>query len=347
VKKLGQKTTSLFLTSFLLACTAIHPPAPDLPSRANIIPGETITVNGVQNVYGVAREHNVSMRELIVLNNLQPPFALKPGQQLVLPAGTTPSMIPSAPGTVSSSIAAPVSSVASSSAVETVPLAPIETTPLSSPTTTNAPKQAPTSLAAPVTATPLNQPHSLTPPPAAKTTPVEALNTPEAPPKPVATTVTQPKTEQVTSVAPPPASPAPALSEVSKPAVTVPPTDMVWPVKGPIVSSFGPKGQGLNNDGINIGAPKGTPVVAAQNGIVVYAGSEMKGFGNLILIRHEGDWVTAYAHLDRMVVAKDAVVAQGDMIGTVGKTGNVPVPQLHFETRFDGKPVDPSGVIKN
>jgi murein DD-endopeptidase MepM/ murein hydrolase activator NlpD len=121
---------------------------------------------------------------------------------------------------------------------------------------------------------------------------------------------------------------------------------MKWPVQGPVLSTFGPKGQGLNNDGVNIGAPKGAPVVAAANGIVVYAGNEMKGFGNLVLIRHTGGWVTAYAHLDRTLVNKDAVVAQGDMIGTVGKTGNVPSPQLHFETRLEGKPVDPATVIK-
>ena len=87
--------------------------------------------------------------------------------------------------------------------------------------------------------------------------------------------------------------------------------------------------------------------MAAASGVVVYAGNEMKGFGNLVLIRHEGGWVTAYAYLDRVLVAKDATVAQGDMIGTVGKTGNVSSPQLHFETRHAGKPVDPSGVIKS
>ncbi len=121
---------------------------------------------------------------------------------------------------------------------------------------------------------------------------------------------------------------------------------MVWPVQGPVLSGFGPKGQGVNNDGVNIGAPKGAPVVASAAGNVVYAGDDMKGFGNLILIRHEGGWVTAYAHLDRVLVAKDSVVAQGDMIGTVGKTGNITSPQLHFEVRHNGKVVDPKGLIK-
>ena len=86
--------------------------------------------------------------------------------------------------------------------------------------------------------------------------------------------------------------------------------------------------------------------MAAAPGTVVYAGDEMKGFGNLVLIRHEGDWVTAYAHLDRVMVKQDSVVAEGDEIGTVGKTGNVSTPQLHFETRQGGKPVDPAGVVK-
>ena len=72
----------------------------------------------------------------------------------------------------------------------------------------------------------------------------------------------------------------------------------------------------------------------------------MKGFGNLVLIRHEGGWVTAYAHLERLVVAKDSVVAKGDMIGTVGTTGGVSSAQLHFETRQEGKPVDPELMIK-
>lgn len=120
----------------------------------------------------------------------------------------------------------------------------------------------------------------------------------------------------------------------------------VWPLQGPVSSGFGSSTDGLNNDGMNIIAPKGSPVVAAAGGTVVYAGNEMKGFGNLVLVRHEGGWVTAYAHLDRIMVARDAVVASGDTIGTVGSTGSVAKPQLHFETRLEGKPVDPQSVIK-
>ncbi len=119
----------------------------------------------------------------------------------------------------------------------------------------------------------------------------------------------------------------------------------VWPVEGPVLSSFGPKNSGGTNDGLNIGAPRGAPVMAADNGVVLHAASDAKGFGNLVLIRHGDGYITAYAHLDRMIVDKDSVVAKGDMIGTVGSTGNVKGPQLHFEVRYKNKPVDPAPLL--
>jgi len=269
----------------------------NLPSRTSITPGETITVQGDQNIYAVAQANNASMREIIVLNNLQPPFTIKPGQQLILPAGANG---------VSATAKEVMPSVTSAPAgdIEAVPLAPVQAAPVQSQ--------------------------------------VESLNSPLPPSKPVATTVTASPSSALT----PTPSPPPPVPESKPSSASLPSVDMKWPAQGPVLSKFGPKGQGLNNDGVNIGAPKGSPVTAAANGIVVYSGNEMKGFGNLILIRHEGGWVTAYAHLDRMLVNKDAIVAQGDMIGTVGKTGNVPSPQLHFEIRYNGKPVDPGSVIK-
>lgn len=119
----------------------------------------------------------------------------------------------------------------------------------------------------------------------------------------------------------------------------------VWPVEGPILSSFGPKNSGGVNDGINIAAPRGAPVMAADNGVVLHASNEAKGYGNLVLIRHGDGYVTAYAHLDRMIVDKDSVVAKGDMIGTAGSTGDVKGPQLHFEVRYKGKPVNPTPLL--
>ncbi len=117
------------------------------------------------------------------------------------------------------------------------------------------------------------------------------------------------------------------------------------PVDGQVISSFGPKADGLHNDGINIRAPRGAPVRAAQNGVVVYTGDDLAGYGNLILVRHEGGYMTAYAHLDKMLINRGATVAQGQSIGTVGSTGQVDTPQLHFEIRKGTKPLNPTGYL--
>ncbi len=113
------------------------------------------------------------------------------------------------------------------------------------------------------------------------------------------------------------------------------------PVEGLIISKFGPKDDGTYNDGINIAVPKGTPVKAAENGVVTYVGTEIAGFGNLILIRHADDYVTAYAHNDEVKVKRCDVVRRGQEIATAGATGSVSKPQLHFEIRKNSKPVDP------
>ena len=113
------------------------------------------------------------------------------------------------------------------------------------------------------------------------------------------------------------------------------------PVEGRTLVGYGKQAGGLRNDGINIAASLGTPVKAADNGVVVYAGNELRGFGNLLLIGHDGGWMTAYAHLDSMGVARGDKIARGQRIGTVGMTGNVTAPQLHFEIRKGKQPVDP------
>ena len=115
----------------------------------------------------------------------------------------------------------------------------------------------------------------------------------------------------------------------------------IWPVKGQVISKFGPIAKGRNNDGINIKVPKGTPVKAADSGTVAYAGNELKGFGNLILIKHTDGWITAYAHNDRLFVKKGQKVTRGEKIATVGSTGSVTTPQLHFEVRSGKKAVNP------
>lgn len=120
-----------------------------------------------------------------------------------------------------------------------------------------------------------------------------------------------------------------------------------WPVQGSIVSNFGVSGNGRRNDGINIAAKKGTPIKAAENGVIAYAGNELKGFGNLVLIKHDGGWVTAYAHADNVSVKKGMTVKKGQSIGTVGSTGNVKTPQLHFEVRKGTKAANPMNYLKS
>ncbi len=115
----------------------------------------------------------------------------------------------------------------------------------------------------------------------------------------------------------------------------------LWPVNGKIVSPFGPKDGGLHNDGINIAAPLGTPIHAADNGVVVYAGNELRGFGNLLLVRHADGWVSAYAHCDALLVKRGDNVKRGQVIARVGQSGNVTAPQLHFELRRGAEAVDP------
>ncbi len=114
-----------------------------------------------------------------------------------------------------------------------------------------------------------------------------------------------------------------------------------WPVRGRLVSSFGSKGGGKVNDGIDIAAARGTPVGAAGDGVVVYSGNEIGVFGGLILVDHGGGWVTAYGHLGRLNVARGDRVTAGQALGSVGDTGYVSTPQLHFEIRKDRKPLNP------
>ena len=119
----------------------------------------------------------------------------------------------------------------------------------------------------------------------------------------------------------------------------------LWPVSGTVISGFGNLGSGRKNDGINIKAPLGTTVKAADGGTVAYAGSELKGFGNLILLKHSDGWITAYAHNDKLFVRKGQKVVRGEKIASVGSTGSVTTPQLHFEVRAGKKAVNPRNYL--
>lgn len=115
----------------------------------------------------------------------------------------------------------------------------------------------------------------------------------------------------------------------------------LWPVRGRVIVGYGPQGGGRYNDGINILAAKGAAVRAAENGVVAYSGNELRGFGRLLLIKHAGGWMTAYAHNDALLVKTGQVVKRGQPISRVGNTGSVRRPQLHFELRRGPKALNP------
>ena len=131
------------------------------------------------------------------------------------------------------------------------------------------------------------------------------------------------------------------LPQSKPPPRTVASGKFRWPVRGRIVRGFGKRPDGTKNDGVDIAVPIGSDVHAAETGVVAYAGDELKGYGNLILIRHEGGWVSAYAHNDLMMVKRGDTIRRGQVIAKAGKTGNVTQPILHFELRKGSKPVNP------
>lgn len=307
----------------------LQPPYALQPGRQLRIPPqrEHIVQSG-ETVYAIARRYEVPMAELVRVNNLPQPYTIRVGQRLRLPDPA---------GQVETAAAPPATGTAPSvatSAIQVVELPPPggAPTPLTpsyvAPTTPSAPPSGSGTLTA---STPTAAEGATLP------TPISPAVAP-----PVSNPALQPNATPTVS---PPTAAAPAESAalIAPPVAT--PKGFIWPVRGELVSRFGDKGTGLRNDGINIAAPKGTPVVAAESGVVAYSGNELKGFGNLVLIRHPNGWVTAYAHNDTLLVARGEQVARGQEIARVGSTGNVSSPQLHFEVRRGGERIDPLSVM--
>jgi len=118
-----------------------------------------------------------------------------------------------------------------------------------------------------------------------------------------------------------------------------------WPVQGEIIAEFGPSQRGVHNDGVNIAASEGASVGAAAKGRVAFVGTNIKSFGKLVLVKHDGGIITAYAHLGDISVTEGDIVTAGQSIGTIGRSGRVDSPQLHFEIRKSRQPVDPRSLI--
>ncbi len=302
------------------------------PAEYKARPGDT--------VYGIARTFNVSPAQLAHLNAMTSPYAIIPGQIVRLPA--TPTRVVAPPYQPAMPVSQPEyqirTAAATPAAVMASPVPPYESG--------MPPSSSPSGLVVePVTASPLPAPVSsaVLPPAGVPSSEISSSGASSAA-IPSAVPVWAPP-----PVAPPALPPALAPDMTPMHAAGLPPRasdKFVWPVSGPVVSSYGPRQGGLHNDGINIKAPKGAPVRAADNGVVAYAGSELKGFGNLVLIRHADRWMTAYAHMDRVLVKSGQKVRQGESIGAVGDSGSVDSPQLHFEVRRGSEALNPVPYLK-
>ncbi len=134
---------------------------------------------------------------------------------------------------------------------------------------------------------------------------------------------------------------APAATPVKAAEATGALPTFRWPVRGKVITSYGAKTNGKSNDGINLAVPEGTPVKAAEDGVVAYSGNELKGYGNLVLVRHSNGYVTAYAHASELMVKRGDTIKRGQIIAKSGQSGEVGSPQLHFEIRKGSSPVDP------
>lgn len=279
-------------------------PATSAPRRSDsvFVEAEAVTVGRGDTIYRISRRHHVSPREIIDANKLTPPYKLSLGQRLVLPRARKHKVKRDDT----------LYGISRRYGVSTNVLARVN------------------GLGPPYT---IFVGQDLRIPAGTATTRQTAPQTAEGTggkPAP-AVTMTQPR-------------PKPARNKPASP-VAKPPSrsggGFLWPAQGKIVSRYGAKSKGLHNDGINIAAPQGTPVRASENGIVAYAGNEIRGFGNLLLIKHDGGWITAYAHNEELLVKRGDKIKKGQLIARVGSTGNVATSQLHFEIRRGRRAVDP------
>ena len=148
---------------------------------------------------------------------------------------------------------------------------------------------------------------------------------------------TPPKADDVTAEADQDDSAAPNATGISK---------LRWPVRGRTVTGYGQRDAGVRNDGIDISVPEGTPIKSAENGVVIYAGSGLKEFGNTVLVRHANGLVTVYGHADQIKVKRGDTIKRGQELATTGMSGNAKAPMLHFEVRKNSAPVDPAAYLE-
>lgn len=176
--------------------------------------------------------------------------------------------------------------------------------------------------------------------PTIKAKPIRTLPITRSKPAPIASNVRQPRILNQRPSTPIATKPRQQVA-LAAPTAGASSDKFRWPARGRVISEFNHTGNGVKNDGVNIALPLGTKIGAAQGGVVAYAGSELKGYGNLVLLRHDNGWVSAYAHASEVMVKRGDRVKRGQIIAKAGRSGGVTQPQLHFELRKGAKPVNP------
>jgi len=300
----------------LIDANALTPPYRLTAGQTLAVPAARYhVVQAGESLYGISRRHGVDLHSLARENTIEAPFTIRAGQSLRLPAPVqAPAQLADRfppPSGLGQPAGAPP---AAGGAVVATPLPP----PPGQPSPSPQPAGVLPSAAEPGPAT---QPAGQQPAPAEAESQLPGPEAAEPMPEP----------EPPRTAAAPPPPPPPARGEGR----------FLWPAEGPLISRYGPKPNGLHNDGINIRLARGSPVRAAENGVVAYAGNELKGFGNLVLIRHADGWVSAYAHADELLVRLGDTVRRGQIVARAGSSGGVSEPQLHFELRRGASAVDP------
>jgi murein DD-endopeptidase MepM/ murein hydrolase activator NlpD len=313
-------------------------------TRAPAPAGTTIIVGTSDTLEILARRYNVSAAAIMQANGYKGPRALSPGQQLIIPHQATaavaaPALAAPASKPVAVASAAPsvhvvnhgdtLLSIAHRNHVSVAELAKANSLEPSSKLKLGTKLNVPGARSAAVA--PAAQPAAI-----AAAQPVAAV----APP---ATKMAAADTQQKARLAQ--AGPTADEPAVETPVKAAEATGALptfrWPVRGKVITAYGAKANGKANDGINLAVPEGTPVKAAEDGVVAYSGNELKGYGNLVLIRHSNGYVTAYAHASELMVKRGDTIKRGQIIAKSGQSGEVGSPQLHFEIRKGSSPVDP------
>ena len=298
-----------------------------------------LTVAEGDSVHRIARQHGVTPRAIIEMNDLRHPYWLLAGQRLRVPLETVSVARRAEPSAVQVQRASSYDRRVA--VVELAPSVRPEATAAGEPAAAARPSAPARDSRATVAVAPATGDGADAWPiaPELADRPVTHEEPAPMPPK-------SPGNRAAPAKAPPS-----TLSALARQAdvngVPLPPTrnTFLWPIEGRVISRFGSKPGGMHNDGINIAVPVGTAVRAAQNGVVAYAGNELRGYGNLVLIRHDGGWMTAYAHNESLLVGKGDLVERGQVISRSGKSGRVSRPQAHFEIRRDGEPQDPLRLL--